>query len=39
MHGTKANMDVDMKFVDTTSQIHGSHKSVTLHRVLLYCHA
>mmetsp|Transcript_10766 Transcript_10766/g.16368 ORF Transcript_10766/g.16368 Transcript_10766/m.16368 type:complete len:1196 (-) Transcript_10766:132-3719(-) len=26
MHGTKANMDIDRKFTETASQIHGSHK-------------
>ena len=25
MHGTKAKLDVDLKFMDTCQQIHGSH--------------
>jgi hypothetical protein len=28
MHGTKANMDVDKKFLETAGQVHGSHPYV-----------
>jgi len=29
MHGTKSGGDVDSKFIDTASQVHGSHKHFT----------
>jgi myosin-1 len=29
MHGTKSGGDVDAKFIDTASQVHGSHKHFT----------
>ena len=34
MHGTKGKLDVDLKFLDTCQQIHGSHAYVDINRVL-----